>query len=225
MKIAILGTGAIGSTFAFQLARHAHDVTVIARGKRLEQLQAEQAIVTVTGERAAVTVSAALDPAINFDLVLVVVLASQVDAVLPTLEASAAKTVMFMFNTLAPLSRLRDVVGQERFAFGFPAILASLTDGKLKSKAFAHPASSITTDAVWAKVFSDAGIPTIVYNDIEAWVHTHAVVMVPMMAISWVAHTRQTGVSWTEARTYALALREGFALVQQLGIPSRRPGW
>ena len=49
MKIAILGTGAIGSTFAFQLARNTHDVTVIARGKRLEQLQAEQAIVTVTG--------------------------------------------------------------------------------------------------------------------------------------------------------------------------------
>ena len=100
MKIAILGTGAIGSTFAFQLARNTHDVTVIARGKRLEQLQAEQAIVTVTGERAAVTVSAALDPAINYDLVLVVVLASQVDAVLPSLKISAAKTVMFMFNTL-----------------------------------------------------------------------------------------------------------------------------
>ena len=40
MKLAILGTGGIGSTFAFHLARAGHDVTVIARGKRLEQLRA-----------------------------------------------------------------------------------------------------------------------------------------------------------------------------------------
>jgi len=217
MKIAILGTGSIGSTFAFQLARHAHQVTVIARGKRLEQLQAEQAIVTVSGEREAVTVSAALDPAIDFDLVLVVVLDSQVEAVLPALKASAAKTVMFMFNTLQPFSVLREAVGPQRFAFGFPAINASLTEGKLKFQAFSGPASSIASDAVWAKVFSAAGLPTVVHNDIQAWVHTHVALMVPLMSLGSLAHTRQAGVSWAEAQTYALALREGFALAQQPG--------
>ena len=217
MKIAIVGTGSIGSTFAFQLARNAHDVTVVARGKRLEQLQAEQAIVTVSGERAAVTVSAALDPAINFDLVLVVVLASQVDAVLPALKTSTAKTVMFMFNTLEPLNSLRDAVGKERFAFGFPAILASLTNGILKFVIYTREQTTIVTDTVWAKVFSEAGILTVAHNDIESWLHTHVAFVVPMMAISSVAHTRQTGVSWSEAKTYALAIREGFALVQRLG--------
>ncbi len=139
MKIAIVGTGSIGSTFAFQLARSAHDVTVIARGERLEQLQAERAIVTVSGERATVSVSAALDPATDYDLVLVTVLAPQVDSVLPSLQASAAKTVMFMFNTFESLDLLRNAVGKERFAFGFPAILASLPGGKLKFRVFARP--------------------------------------------------------------------------------------
>ncbi|MCY1008568.1 hypothetical protein OV079_24005 [Nannocystis pusilla] len=41
MKIAILGRGGIGSTFAFQLARAGHDVTVIARGARLAYLERE----------------------------------------------------------------------------------------------------------------------------------------------------------------------------------------
>jgi 2-dehydropantoate 2-reductase len=41
--------------------------------------------------------------------------------------------------------------------------------------------------------------------------------MVPMMAMSSVVHTRQAGISRTEAKTYPLALREGFALVQRLG--------
>lgn len=217
MKIAIVGTGSIGSTFAFQLARSAHDVTVIARGKRLEHLQAEKAIVTVSGERAAVNVSAALDPVTDYDLVLVTVLASQVNSVLPSLQESAAKTVMFMFNTFESLDPLRNAVGKERFAFGFPAILASLPGGTLKFRIFARPQSTLVTEEVWAQVFTEAGIVTVVQDDIESWLRTHAAMVAPMMAVSARVHTRRTGISWAEARTHALAVREGLALVRRLG--------
>ena len=127
MKIAILGAGPVGSAFAFHLARAGHDVTVIARGARLSYLEKERAIVTTKGERAPVEVKAALDPAIVWDGVLVTVLDSQVDAVLPALRDSAAKQVMFVFNTFAPLDRLRDAVGANRFQFGFPAVMAELS--------------------------------------------------------------------------------------------------
>ncbi len=60
MKIAVLGPGGIGSTFAFQLARAGHDVTVVARGARLAHLKREQAIVLKSGELAAVRVLGAL---------------------------------------------------------------------------------------------------------------------------------------------------------------------
>src|SRR6201999_8239 len=50
MRIAIVGPGGIGSTFAFQLSEAGHDVTVIARSTRLEQLRHAGAIVTVEGE-------------------------------------------------------------------------------------------------------------------------------------------------------------------------------
>lgn len=46
-------------------------------------------------------VTTALDPAIEWDLVLVTVLVSQVDAVLPALASSKAKSVMFMFKKRA----------------------------------------------------------------------------------------------------------------------------
>lgn len=217
MKIAIYGTGPIGSTFALHLARHGHDVTVIARGKRLEQLQAENAIVTVGGERVAVTPSAVLDPTVVFDLVLVTVLAHQVDVVLPALKASAARTVMFMFNTFASLDPLREAVGKERFAFGFPAILASLVDGRLKSEVVSVGQTTIATEAAWAKVFTEAGIRTIVETDMESWLRTHAVMIVAVMAVASLAYQRKAGVSWAEAKTHALAVREGFALVRYLG--------
>jgi len=44
MKVAIVGPGSIGSTFAFHLARAGHDVTVVARGARLAQLEKDRAI-------------------------------------------------------------------------------------------------------------------------------------------------------------------------------------
>ena len=98
----VLGVGNIGSTFAFQLARiGGHDVTVVARpgSKRLEQLRRDRAIVDVKGERARVHVTDTLDELAPFDVVIVTLLAHQVDAVLPALRRSAAGCVQFMFNT------------------------------------------------------------------------------------------------------------------------------
>ncbi|WP_437609183.1 2-dehydropantoate 2-reductase N-terminal domain-containing protein [Sorangium sp. So ce834] len=217
MKIAIVGVGRIGSTFAFQLARAGHDVTVVARGARLAQLRRDEAIVTAAGERAAVGVSAALDEAAAWDLVLVTVLAHQVDEVLPALAASAAKTVMFMFNTFEPLGRLRDAVGAARFAFGFPAILAALDDGKLTSRIVTRGMVTPVTDAAWAKVFTAAGIPAVVEPDMESWLRAHAAVAAPVMVAAVTAHARQAGVSWTEAMDLARALEEGLRVVRQLG--------
>lgn len=217
MKICVFGPGGIGSTFARQLARAGHDVTVVARGKRLAQLERDQAIVSADGSRAAVHVSAALDETTPWDLVLVPVLASQVDAVLPALGRSAAKQIMFMFNTFEPLGRLRDAVGAARFAFGFPAILATLDDGKLTTQIVTHGLVTTVTDADLARVFTAAGIVSVVHLDIESWLRTHAAFVVPAMIAAIRSHERQAGISWSEARQLAHAMKEGFTLVRTLG--------
>src|SRR5690606_12394826 len=108
MKVVIMGPGAIGSTFAWQLSRAGHDVTVVARGARLAWLKETQAIVRGDGERAEVSVARAMDTGTEWDLVLVTVHAPQVPALLPTLQASAARRVMFMFNTFDSLLPLRE---------------------------------------------------------------------------------------------------------------------
>lgn len=217
MRIAIVGLGGIGSTFAFHLARAGHQVTVVARGKRLESLQKENAIVTVTGERAEVQVSAALDATLPWDLVLVTVLAPQVDVVLPSLVASSARKVMFMFNTFEPFERLRNAVGIARFAFGFPAILAQVDEGRLTAKVVSRGQVTTVTEPEWAEVFTAAGIPTVVHADMESWLRTHAAMVVPFMLAANTAHQRKAGVSWGEAWKLARAMGEGFKLVRQLG--------
>jgi len=101
LRIAVIGVGGIGSAYAFQLARTGHhDVTAIARAGslRLQQLQRDLGIVNVKGERAQMRVADELDEETTYDLVLVTLQAHQVDAVLPALQRSAAKSIQFMFN-------------------------------------------------------------------------------------------------------------------------------
>lgn len=217
MNIAIIGAGAIGSTFAFQLAQAGHAITVVARGNRLAQLQRDQAITSVKGQRAPVSVAMTLDVTTPWDLVLVTVLVAHVDVLLPTLASCRATTIMFMFNTVASLDHLRDAVGPERFAFGFPSILASLEDGKLRATIVTRGQRTPVTDARWATVFTNAGIPAIVEPAIESWLRTHAALVVPIMVVSVQAHARQAGVAWPEAYSAACAMKEGFAMVHQLG--------
>lgn len=217
MKIAILGAGSIGSTFAFQLSRAGHEVTVIARGQRLEQLEREKAIVKSSGERAEVRVAPVLDPAIEFELVLVTVLAAQVDAVLPALKESRARQVMFMFNTFEPLARLREAVGAERFTFGFPAIIATLDDGRLTSTIVTVGQITTVTDPQLAEVFTKAGIKSVVHPDMESWLRTHAAFIVPYMIGVRIAYERNGGLSWSEAWRLADGMDEAFKLVKKIG--------
>jgi len=215
MRIAILGPGAIGSTFAFQLSRFGHDVTVVARGARLETLTREQAIVTGKGERAKVSVTAALDEKTEWDLVLVTVLATQVAAVLPVLKASAAKRVMFMFNTFESIDPLRDAVGAERFTFGFPGgVFTLLVDGKINPTI--RSGTTVGDEAI-AKTFTDAGIPTVVERDMQSWLRTHAAMVAPLMSIGVTVHARGSGVTWKEAGAHARAFDAGMQMTRALG--------
>lgn len=215
MKIAVVGTGAIGSVFAYQLSKAGHDVTVVARGARLARLQSDGAIVLASGARAAVRPLPALDVETPYDLALVTVLAPQVGAVLPALRESAARRVMFMFNTFEPLEPLRDAVGAERFVFGFPAgVFAILADGRVTPTI---RAGTTVGEAAWAKVFSDAGIPSVVEADMHAWLRSHAALVIPLMSMSTVVYARGAGVSWREASAYATAMAQGFRVVRGLG--------
>jgi 2-dehydropantoate 2-reductase len=137
---------------------------------------------------------------------------------MPALSASSAKTIMFMFNTFDPLDRLRDAVGTERFAFGFPAIIATLPGGKLKHEIVTRGQITTVSDAAWAKVFTDIGIRTVVHDDMHSWLRSHAAFIVPLMgAGAYVARRRGKGITWSEARACARAMAEGYRLVRDLG--------
>jgi 2-dehydropantoate 2-reductase len=221
LRIAVLGVGKIGSTFAFQLARTGHDVTAIARpgSPRLEQLQRDDGIVDVKGERATVAISETLDEQTPYDLVIVTLLDHQVDAVLQALRRSAAKCIQFMFVTFEP-ERLQAAVGAERCAFGMPYVQANFdSDGRLKASIGAGGQKTIMSQQRWVDVFNAAGLPAALEPDMPLWLRCHVPLCVAFESVSAAGQRRGGGASWGEAMVIALGVRESFALIRGLGYP------
>lgn len=218
MKIAVLGAGAVGSSFAAALARAGHDVTLIARGARLVALQGRKGIALAKGETVPVTVAGELDGTTPWDVVLVTVLGHQVAPVLPALAASSARRIVFMFNTFEPLAGLRKAVGAERFGFAFPSILATIDasgvlDGTIQDRGLL---TTVTDDAI-AELFATAKIRTAVEPDMESWLRAHVAAVVPFMLTVAAAYRQGGGIDRAEAARYADAMKAGFTLVEALG--------
>jgi 2-dehydropantoate 2-reductase len=222
LRIAVLGTGKIGSIFAFQLARAGHhDVTVIARpgSVRLQQLQRDDGIINVNGERAGVRVIDALDEGTPYDLLIVTLLDHQADAVLPSLQRSAAKCVQFMFNTFRP-EQLRDGVGAERCAFGMPFVQGMLdSEGRLKAVIGAGGRKTIISELRWVDLFNAAGLPAVLEPDMPLWLRCHVPMCVAFESVSVAGERQGGGASWGEAVVLARGVHASFDLIRKLGYP------
>ena len=220
LRIAILGVGQIGSAFAFQLARTGgHDVTVIARpgSVRLAQLERDQAIVDIKGERASVRVASRLDEDAPYDLLIVTLLAHQTHPLMPALGRSAARSVQFMFNTFEP-ERLQAVLGVERCAFGMAFIQATLDgDGRLKVAIGTAGQKTIMNQQRWVDLFNAAGLPATLEPNMPLWLRCHAPLCVAFESVSVAGERRRGAASWGEALALARGVHASFALIKRLG--------
>ena len=220
LRIAVLGAGKIGSTFAFQLSRvGGHDVDVVARrgSVRLAALQRDGGIVDVHGERAGVRVLDALDEATPYDLVIVTLLDHQIDAVLPELARSQARSIQIMCNTFRP-ERLQEAIGTARCTFGMPFVQATLdSDGKLKATIGAGGQKTIMGEQRWVDAFTAAGLPAAVEPDMPLWLRCHVPMCVAFESVAVAGERRGGGASWGEAMVLARGVHAGFALLRALG--------
>ena len=221
LAIAILGCGNVGSTFAFQLARVGHDVTVVARSgsKRLEQLRFDGAVVDVEGARATVRVEDRLDERVAYDLLIVTMLAHQIPAVVPALQGSRARCVLFMCNTFEP-EILQQAVGTGRGAFGMPFVQAKLDEGgRLKASIGAGGQKTLVSQRRWVEVFEAAGLPATLEQNMPLWLRCHAPLCAAFESVSAAAIRRGGGASWREASVLARGIRASFRLIEAMGHP------
>ncbi len=226
----------LGSFYAVKLLGCGHDVTLLARGRRASQLRADGLVVQEQGRtrlRAQVNVIETLEPQATFDYVLVLVRNEQVESVLPLLAASkAASSMVFMFNNLAGPERLIEALGQERVLLGFPgaagqraadgSVVATVLPALMQMTTIGELDGRLTLRARrLATALKDAGFPTALSRNMDAWLKTHVALVSPVADAFYAAGSDMTALSNSRPRVLALlhSIRQAFSALRAQGIP------
>jgi 2-dehydropantoate 2-reductase len=122
-RILVIGAGVNGSVIAQRLFERGVDVTVLARGKRLAEIQSNGIVIENPFSQkrrvAKVRTIGELAPKDTYDYILVVVRRNQVAELLPTLAANTSPNVVFMNNNLNGPAEIVAALGSQRPMLGF----------------------------------------------------------------------------------------------------------
>ena len=122
-RILVIGAGVNGSICAVGLFNAGFDVTVLARGKRYEELRDQGIIIEDPFKN---TRSVTKVPVINllaqddvYEYILVIIRKNQVPDLLPVLAGNKSPNIVFMVNNPSGPQILTDALGRERVMLGF----------------------------------------------------------------------------------------------------------
>lgn len=235
----IYGAGVIGSIFAGKLAASGEDVTVLARGKRLEELRQNGVVLELHGKKAeqiTVKVIENLTSDDLYDYVIVAMQRTQVDSVLPILAQNGSKNIVFVVNTAAGYDKWAKAIGDERLMIGFPSAGGERAGGEVVyfigkgiMRAFQTTTfgeySGKKTERVRCLInaFTRAGIPSVFCNDMDAWQKTH-VAMVTSIANALYKYNcvnYSLSGSYNDVCLMMRGIKEGFAVLKKLGIKTK----
>jgi 2-dehydropantoate 2-reductase len=234
VRVLFYGAGVIGSLYAARLCNLGHDVTVLARGARLEELRRSGLVLQRASggapEIAHVRLVERLAPEDDYDLVIVAVRRNQVDSVLPVLGANhRIVRVLFMVNNALGYAPWISALGRERVLVGFPGAGGTIADGVVQYSVLsrlvqattigeaAGPVRTATRDL--ARELDRAGFPTAVSRDMDAWQKTHVALVSPIANALYLSGGDHVLLSRSREVLGLLvdAVREGFAVVRALG--------
>lgn len=231
MRILVVGVGVIGSVYAGKLIQSGHEVVLLARGRRLIDLQHNGLLLQdgITGRQTDVGADAVGEVAAgdHFDLVLVAVRAEQLTATVPVLAGIAADTdVLFFGNTGGHQGELTAALG-DRTVFGFPAA-GGVQAGPVtryvliaqQQTMLGEPTGTTSTRlATLQAVLRTAGFPTTISGDIDGWLLGHSAFVVPICFALYRSDTDPGRLAGDRAtlRLMVRATRQAFAALQAAG--------
>ena len=230
-RILVIGAGVNGSAISAGLFRGGVDVTVLARGKRYEELCSEGIVIenpfnqkrTITK----VPVTDQLLPDDLYDYVLVVVRKNQVASLLPLLVQNYSPSIVFMGNNLSGPAELVKALGKERVMMA-GVFAAGKRDGDLiraivfksAGSPFGEIDGGITPRLVrLAEIFRQAGIKVELSDNIVDFQMTHGVgvALIATLAMKHGGKVRTLARATDDLRLFVAARREGQQVLRTLG--------
>ena len=179
MRIAVLGSGAIGGYYGARLANAGHDVSFIARGPHLDTLQRRGLTVRVPEGESTIPVTAVADTRtlVPVDLVLFCVKAFDTEAAARALAPLMAPetVVLTLQNGIDNVTAIGAVVGPEAVLAGAVYVAVQLTGpGVIRRTGGAGniifgDISGTVTEPVWrvARAFQESAIAHQIAPDIQ----------------------------------------------------------
>lgn len=213
MKVLVYGAGVIGSIYAMRLHKAGCQVSLLARGERLEAIRSSglriRQVFLGAEESASLEVVEELEGGVDYDIILVALRSGQVtDALRQIASRSSAKAVLVIGNNLEDLGAEAEAIGSERLVLGFGAFggyregagIAYL-DGRTKEKPqdrnigattigilgeASRPALEIVREAL-----ASAGLPCRESTDISSYLICHAALVFPLAGAIFAAGNDQ----------------------------------
>jgi 2-dehydropantoate 2-reductase len=224
-----------GSVCAVGLYNAGISVTVLARGKRYEELRDEGIIIEdpFKNTRSVTNVPAInrLNPNDLYDYVLVVVRKNQVADLLPVLAQNRSPNIVFMTNNLSGPEELTRFLSKDRVMMGFVfgagkrdgGIIRAISGigGSWISTPFGEIDGRITPRlARLIGILGQAGLSAKASTDITNFLATHAALVAPFAAlvIKHGCDTYALARSTADLRLLADALRETLAVLRATGF-------
>lgn len=234
MKILVYGAGVIGSIYAAKLFDAKNDVTLLARGKRYENLQQNGVIIReqLTGKKISVRIPLIRQLTTNdfYDLILVTVRLDQLESVITEIKNNNANPlVMFMLNNPGNIQAIADDLKPKHVIFGFPGVGGTIKENAIDFIQIKEQKTTIGETNVekpetikkLKSLFETAGFSIDVSDNMQAWLKTHAVFMACICAsiIKENGDSTQLGKNKNSTRIMVKSIKEGFRVLGNSDIP------
>jgi 2-dehydropantoate 2-reductase len=236
MRILILGAGVVGSFNAARLTEAGQDVTLLARGHRLDDLRDHGVVLEDfrSGRRTTTVVPLVdrLGPGDAYDLAIVIVRRNQIPSILPALAQNhCIPSVLFLGNNAAGPQEMIEALGRQRVLIGMPNVAGTRQDHVVRylwlrwfPLLFGELDGLPTprTEAV-ARLFRTAGLSTRVVKNVDAYLKTHAAGLPAFAGAIYMAgcNVRQLAHTPEALKLYLQAFREAVRALRTVGIPLR----
>lgn len=232
MKFLIFGAGVIGSVYAAKLKEAGIDVTVVARGKRLEDISKHGIVLEEfnTGKQTSIPVKVVeqMPNDEHFDVCVVSVQRTQVESALVKLSQNEKiPAFLFLHNTVNGFEPLVKALGRERVLIGH-ANLGGERDGHIVRYMTAQkmPLGELNGEESErvrriANAFKAAGFGVEFCRNMDAWKRYHMALGSPMANAMYMAGSCNYKLSRNREALvkFVRGMREGFDVLKTLGFP------
>ncbi|QHW33394.1 ketopantoate reductase family protein [Paenibacillus rhizovicinus] len=230
-RLLIFGAGVIGSVYALRLAQSGLDVTILARGKRLEALRREGLKYNDNGtiKQLSIKTIEKLENDDCYDFILVPVRYDQAESALSAIKDNWSKNIVTLTNTIGYDSWL-EIVG-DRLLPGFPGAGGDIKQGVLYAQFGSEKhqgtifgeINGLTTERVkeLAQIFESVNLHYEIQENIRAFHISHTALAI----VNKHFYTNDGMVDIGTARSastlskIAAAIKQNIRLVEQAGIP------